>query len=175
MARHAQHMAATITPNTPNPTPANPPTHGVGSAERTGPHRLIILHAEPDSDETLLEFTRRIGPGDHVTLANLRPAMAATLPPGGIMSDLGMMVYLDSRSAQEDYERQLELRIDARSRLLRELGIDHEIITETYHRSVVSRITARSVRKALGRIANHARADEIVVGPGAIVECQRFD
>ena len=139
---------------------------------RTGHHVLLILHAEHDGDDALVELTSRIGEGDHVTLANVRPAPSGAVPPSGIMSDLGMMMYLDMRDANGEYESQLDLRIAARSRLLAELGISHDVLTEHYHRSVLGRVTERSLRKAIGRIARHARADEIIVGPGAILECR---
>ncbi len=142
---------------------------------RTGHHALIILHVEYDTDETLLEFAGRVGDADHVTLANIRPTAAPFLPPSAIMSDLGAMVYLDTRDVHNDQESHLDLRVSARSRLLHELGIEHEVITETYHRSVVTRVTQRGLRKAIGRVARRARADEVLVGPGAILESQKLD
>lgn len=164
-------MTATVAPTPLTDRRAEPPA---ASSGRTGRHHLLILHAEHDGDEVLVDFADRIGDLDRVTLANLRPTVPATLPPGGIASDLGMMVHLEMRTSQTAHESLLDKRIAARSRLLDELGIDHDAITETYHRSVVGGVTSRSLRKAIGRIARHARADEIVVGPGAIRESLRL-
>ncbi len=165
-------MAATLTPESDRNTP---PIHAPyrEAVDRTGHHVLIILHVEFDTDDTLLEFARRVGDADRVTLANIRPAAAAPLPPSGVMGDLGVMVYLDMRDTCSEEESRLDLRVSARSRLLHELGIEHEVVTEIYPRSVLNRVTQRGLRKAIGRVARHARADEILVGPGAILESQK--
>ncbi|MEQ8840945.1 MAG: hypothetical protein RIB98_08185 [Acidimicrobiales bacterium] len=165
-------MAATLTPDSNHHVPATTTTPAV--TRPTSHHVLIILHAEFDSDDTLVEFAQRLGPDDRVTLANIRPAGAAPIPPSGVMSDLGMMIYLDTRDTYNEESSLLDMRVSARSRLLRELGVDHEVVTEIYHRSVLDRVTQRGLRKAIGRAARHARADEIMVGPGAILQSQKL-
>ena len=126
-----------------SPTPHVDP--GAARPTRNGPHRLIILHAEHDDDDLLVRFSRRLHEHDRVTLANLRPI-------------------------HHDVDTLLDLRIAARSRLLDEMGIAHDAVTATYVRSTHHAATARGLRNAIGRVSHHARADEVVVGPGAILE-----
>ena len=167
-------MVATISP-TPAPTPTPTPRAEPADESRTGSHRLIILHAEHDGDDALVDLARRIGDNDHITLANIRPASAPTLPPALVACELGLTVYFDARASRDLEAERLDLLIAARSRLLRELGVAHDVVTETYHRSALSRVTARNLRKAMGRIAKRARADEIIVGPGVLREAQKID
>ncbi|MEZ5243536.1 MAG: hypothetical protein R2707_00445 [Acidimicrobiales bacterium] len=134
-------MAATII----SPTPTPGATVAADAPVRTGVHRLVILHAEHDRDETLVEFAGRVGEYDRVTLASLRPIA-------------------------EGIDDLLDLRIAARSRLLDEMGIAHDAVTATYVRSAHHAASARGLRNAIGRLSHHARADEVVVGPGAILE-----
>jgi hypothetical protein len=141
-------MAATIVSPTPTPTPDAPASSIRVVTEPvvgTAVHRLVILHAEHDGDETLVEFAGRVGEHDRVTLANIRPI-------------------------HRDVDVLLDLRIAARSRLLDEMGIAHEAVTATYVRSTHHAASARGLRNAIGRLSHHARADEVVVGPGAILE-----
>lgn len=165
-------MVATIAP-TPTPTP----TLRIEPVDesRAGSHRLIILHAEHDGDDALVDLVRRIGENDHVTLANVRPASAPALPPAMVACELGLMVYFDERTSRDQQDERLDLLVAARSRLLQELGVAHDVVTETYHRSALSRVTARNLRKAMGRIAKRTRADEIIVGPGVLREAQKID
>lgn len=126
-----------------SPTPHVEP--GAARPISNGPHRLVILHAEHDEDDLLVQFARRVEDHDRVTLANLRPV-------------------------HHDVDALLDLRIAARSRLLDEMGIAHDAITATYVRSTHHAATARGLRSAIGRVSHHARADNVVVGPGAILE-----
>lgn len=134
-----------------------------------GTRVILVAHLDHDDDSTVRTLAAGLGPHHDVTLVHVRPSApsAAAPPPCMLMSDLGVIIYDDWYRAARECEHHYDTRAAARSALLHEFGIDHAVETVTTHRSLFSRRTRRSLRRAIERIADHARADVIRVGPGA--------